>query len=274
MSIVAISDTLGSRGDEMGRELARRLGWQFADRDIIAKGAEQFGEAVGELHQVTEERPSLWERFTDSKRRYLLYIEATVFELAAHDRVVIVGHGAAIMLREIRHALRARVSAPERERVERVRQLQGLTEAASLDAVRDSDSERAARMRYLYQVDMDDAFLYDLTINSERVDVGEGVRILAEALTLGRVQATEASQLDAEDRAATAIARARLAADPRTRSQRLSLQTRGRRLTLRGFADSEGHKKAALGIVRSVPGVVDVVDETVIPSVVETFPRP
>jgi osmotically-inducible protein OsmY len=129
-------------------------------------------------------------------------------------------------------------------------------------------------MRYLYQVDMDDAFLYDLTINSERVDVGEGVRILAEALTLGRVQATEASQLDAEDRAATAIARARLAADPRTRSQRLSLQTRGRRLTLRGFADSEGHKKAALGIVRSVSGVVDVVDETVIPSVVETFPRP
>jgi cytidylate kinase len=274
MSIVAISDTLGSRGDEMGRELARRLGWQFADRDIIAKGAEQFGEAVGELHQVTEERPSLWERFTDSKRRYLLYIEATVFEMAAHDRVVIVGHGAAIMLREIRHALRARVSAPERARVERVRQLQGLTEAASLDAVRDSDSERAARMRYLYQVDMDDAFLYDLTINSERVDVGEGVRLLAEALTLGRVQATEASQLDAEDRAATAVARARLAADPRTRNQRLSLETRGRRLTLRGFADSDGHKRAALAIVRNVPGVVDVVDETVIPSVVETFPRP
>ena len=273
MSIVAISDTLGSRGDEMGRELARRLGWQFADREIIAKAAEQFGEAVGELHQVTEERPSLWERFTDSKRRYLLYLEASVFELAARDRVVIVGHGAAIMLREIRHALRARVSAPERARVERVRQLQGLTEQASLDAVRDSDSERAARMRYLYQVDMDDAFLYDVTINSERVDIAEGVRILAEALTLARVQTTASTQADAEDRAAAAIARARLAADPRTRSQRLALETRGRRLTLRGFADSEGHKKAALEIVRAVPGVVDVVDETVIPSVVETFPR-
>src|SRR5262245_42855621 len=29
MSIVAIADTLGSRGDEIGRELARRLGWEF-----------------------------------------------------------------------------------------------------------------------------------------------------------------------------------------------------------------------------------------------------
>ena len=274
MSIVAISDTLGSRGDVMGRELARRLGWQFADRAVIAKAAEQFGEAVGDLRQVTEERPSLWERFTDSKRRYLLYIEASVFEMAMRDRMVIVGHGAAIMLREIRHALRVRVSAPERERVERVRQAEGLTENAALGAVRDSDSERASRMRYLYHVDMDDAFLYDLTINSERVDVDEGVRLMAEALTMQRVQPTEETRVEAMDRAAAALARARLAADPRTRSQRLSIDARGRRLTLRGFADSEEHRKAALEIVRGIPGVIDTVDETVIPSVVDSFPRP
>jgi len=274
MSIVAISDTLGSRGDTMGRELARRLKWEFADRDAITKAAEQFGEAVGELHEVTETRPTLWERFTDSKRRYLLYVEATVFEMAARDHVVIVGHGAAIMLRDVRHALRVRVTAPERERVERVRQEHGYTESAALDAVRDSDGERAARMRYLYQVDMDDAFLYDLTINSERVDIDEGVRLVAEALTLQRVQSTDVSRAEAMDRAAVAIARARLAADPRTRSQRLTVATRDRRLTLRGFADSEGHKQAALEIVRVVPGVIDVVDETVIPSLIETFPRP
>jgi len=274
MSIVAISDTLGSRGDVMGRELARRLGWQFADRAVIAKAAEQFGEAVGDLRQVTEERPSLWERFTDSKRRYLLYIEASVFEMAMRDRMVIVGHGAAIMLREIRHALRVRVSAPERERVERVRQAEGLTENAALGAVRDSDGERASRMRYLYHVDMDDAFLYDLTINSERVDVDEGVRLMAEALTMQRVQPTEETRVEAMDRAAAALARARLAADARTRSQRLSIEARGRRLTLRGFADSEEHRKAALEIVRGIPGVIDTVDETVIPSVVDSFPRP
>jgi cytidylate kinase len=273
MSIVAISDTLGSRGDVMGRELARRLGWEFADREVIAKAAEQFGEAVGELHQVTEERPSLWERFTDSKRRYLQYVEASVFEMAARDRAVIVGHGAAIMLRDIPHTLRVRVSAPERSRVERVRQTQGLAENAALDAVRDSDSERASRMRYLYRVDMDDAFLYDMTINSERVEVEEGVRLMAEALTLQRLQTTDDSQAIALDRACTALARARLAADPRTRSQRLSVETHARRLTLRGFADSDGHKRTALEIVRAVPGVIDTVDETVIPAAVDAFPR-
>jgi cytidylate kinase len=274
MSIVAISDTLGSLGDVMGRELARRLGWEFADREVIAKAAEQFGEAVGdELSQVTEERPSLWERFTDSKRRYLQYIEATVFEMAARDRVVIVGHGAAIMLREIPHALRVRVSAPERVRVGRVRGAHGLADAAALDAVRDSVSERASRMRYLYRVDMDDAFLYDLTINSERVEIDEGVRLMAQALAIARVRTTEASHAEALDRACTALARARLAADPRTRSQRLTVETQARRVTVRGYADSEGHRAAALEIVRAVPGVIDTADETVIPSAVDAFPR-
>src|SRR6185436_13394174 len=134
--------------------------------------------------------------------------------------------------------------------------------------------ERASRMRYLYHVDMDDAFLYDLTINSERVDVDEGVRLMAEALTMQRVQPTEETRVEAMDRAAAALARARLAADARTRSQRLSIEARGRRLTLRGFADSEEHRKAALEIVRGIPGVIDTVDETVIPSVVDSFPRP
>ena len=274
MSIVAISDTLGSRGDEMGRELARRLGWAFADRESIGKAAEQFGEAVGELHDVIETRPTLWERFTDSKRRYLLYVEASVFEMAARDRVVIVGHGAAIMLRDLRHALRVRVSAPEPVRVARVREAEGLANGGVLDAVRDSDRERAARMRYLYNVDMDDAFLYDLTINSERVDVEEGARLMAEAMQLRRVQTTAEASADAADRAATALARARLAADPRTRSQRLTVETRGGRLVLRGYADSESHRLAALEIVRAVPGVIDTADESVIPAAMAgEFPR-
>ena len=40
MSIVAISETMGSLGNEIGRRLADSLGWGFADREIIAKAAE------------------------------------------------------------------------------------------------------------------------------------------------------------------------------------------------------------------------------------------
>ena len=68
MSIVAMSETIGSGGTEIGRALAGGLGWEFADREIITKAAEAFGEAVMDLRHATEERPTLWDRFRQSQR--------------------------------------------------------------------------------------------------------------------------------------------------------------------------------------------------------------
>ncbi len=70
MSIVAISETAGSLGNEIGRRLAERLGYRFADREIIAKASEGVGENVTDLRHGVEEKPTLWERFTDTQHRY------------------------------------------------------------------------------------------------------------------------------------------------------------------------------------------------------------
>jgi hypothetical protein len=58
MSIVVVSQTLGSLGDEIGRELARTLSYQFADREIILEAAERFREDVPALQHATEEKPT------------------------------------------------------------------------------------------------------------------------------------------------------------------------------------------------------------------------
>jgi len=127
MSIVAISPTIGSLGDEIGREVARARGYEFADREIIEKAAARFGEGVMQLAHVTEEKPTLWERFVDTSRRYMTYVEAIVLELASRDDVVLAGRGAAFLLGSTRHVLRVRITAPERMRANRLVQLQGLS---------------------------------------------------------------------------------------------------------------------------------------------------
>ena len=60
MSVVAMSATLGSWGNEIGRELGRVLGYEFADREIIAEAAGRFGEGVMDLHRVTEANRVSW----------------------------------------------------------------------------------------------------------------------------------------------------------------------------------------------------------------------
>jgi cytidylate kinase len=262
MSIVAICETLGSHGTEIGRELGRALGWEFADREIIAKAAERYGEGLMELQHVTDEKPTLWERFTDSKRHYLSYVEATILEMAAQDGAVLVGHGAAIVLRDIPHVLRVRITAPEPLRAERVRQEQGLasTEAA-LDFLRDADRERASRMKFLYHVDLDDPLLYDLALNTERVSTAEGVRLIQEALQGAGVRPTEASRALARDRSLAAQAKARLLVEPSTRSLRLSVTAARGHLTVQGMVESDELREMALKLVAGIPGVAGVADE-------------
>jgi len=265
MSIVAISETLGSQGTEIGRELGRALGWEFADREIIAKAAERFGEEMAELQHITEEKPTLWERFTDSKRHYLSYVEATIFEMAARDNAILVGHGAAVILREIPHVLRVRITAPERIRAERLRRQQGLaSDEAALALVRDADHERASRIKFLYHVDLDDPLLYDLAVNTERLGLEEGVCLVRDALQSRIVQPTEAGRAGARDRSLAAQAKARLLVDPTTRTLRVSVTVANGHVTVGGTVDSDAQRDAALKIVGELPGVAAVTDEILV----------
>jgi cytidylate kinase len=266
MSIVAISQTLGSLGDAIGRELARTLSWEFADREIIAQAAQRFGEGLTELEHVTEERPSLWDRFTDTRRRYLTYVEAIIFEMAARDNVILSGRGATIFLRKIRHSLRVRITAPERVRAYRVEHKQELTSEAALYRVKQNDRERASNVRFLYHVDWDDPLLYDLVLNTERMDVKEGARLVRNALENERVRPTPESHAEVRDLSLTAQAKAALLAHPVTRGLHLSVACKQGQLSVSGTVEGEVMRKAAEEVLGRIPGVTAVHSEIAVPA--------
>jgi len=261
MGIVAISQTRGSLGDEIGRELARTLSYEFADREIIAQAAKRFGEEVAELEHVTEEKPTLWERFTDTKRHYLAYVEAIIFEMAARDNVILSGRGATIFLQKVRHALRVRITAPERLRAERVEDELGLVTDMAIQLVRQNDRERASRVKFLYNVEWDDPLLYDLVLNTERLARGAAVRVIQEALQDERFQPTPDALTEVKDLSLAAHAKAALLMEPITRPLRLVPTCKNGHLTLRGRVEREELRKAAEEIVGKIPGVTRVLSE-------------
>ena len=108
---------------------------------------------------------------------------------------MLAGLSSAIVLRPVPHALRVRADAPERIRADRVQQQQGLTREAALDHVRQTDHERAARVKFLYHVSVDDPFLYDVVVNTERLTADDGARLLQEAVQQPRFQ-TSVDQLN------------------------------------------------------------------------------
>jgi cytidylate kinase len=264
MSIVAISPTIGSLGDEIGREVARARGYEFADREIIEKAAERFGEGVMELAHATEEKPTLWERFVDTSRRYMTYVEAIVLELAARDNVVLAGRGAAFLLGTTRHVLRVRVTAPERVRATRIHEQQGLVPAAAEGLVRQSDNELGARVRYLYHVDWNDPLLYDLVINTDRMTVPEGTALIERALQSPRYQSSEGAMNEIRELSLVTQCRAALLAHPDTRSLDLRVSYTERRITLSGLVEYDELRQRAEEVIAKIPGAAPVTNNIVV----------
>jgi len=261
MSIVAISDTVGSQGDEIGRVVARTLGYEFIDREIITKAAERFGESALDLQHAAEEKPKLWERFAEAQQRYRVYIEATVLELAARDNTVLVGRASPIILSRAPHTLRVRVDAPEPLRAGRVQQREGLVHDSALEYVRRIDRDRAARVRFLYGVDLGDPLLYDLALDTERLDVEHCARLVEKALDHERFRSTAESRRTMQDESLVAQARAALRAHVITRVLPFAITCVDGVITLEGGADAAQVRHAAGEVVARIPGVTRVQNE-------------
>jgi cytidylate kinase len=261
MGVVAMSQVLGSRGDDIGRELAAALGYRFADREIIAAAAERFGEGILDLVHVTEEKPSLVERFRTSDRHYVTAVEGILLEMAAQDNVVLCGRGAAFVLSKESHVLRVRVTAPEHVRAQWVQQTDGLVRESALNLVRQKDHERGARIRFLYHVDWDDPMLYHIVLNTEHVSVALGAQILRAALEAPRFVATSESQQKLTDQSIVAQAKTALLVNPVTRSCQLVATVNRGVLMLSGIVDRDDQRLVADEVVRRLPGVTGVLNE-------------
>jgi cytidylate kinase len=258
MSVVAISESMGSLGVEIGRTLAAWLGHEFAERDIIAKAADRFGEDVARLTHAAEERPTLIERFSASHRRFADYVQATVYEMAARDNMVLAGLASTIILAAAPHTLRVRVTAAEPRRAGRVAQALGLTPAAARDRVRESDRERAGRVRFLYHVDWDDPLVYDLVINTDRIGAEEGARLAQRALEQDHFQSTERSRRALRDLSLAAQARVVLTADPVTRARLITVECTDGVVALGGRVEEWSVRRAAEQALARVPGIQEL----------------
>jgi cytidylate kinase len=265
MSIVAISETAGSGATEIGRMLAATLGYEFADREIIEKAAEGYGEGVTTLTHAMKERPTLWERLTDTQRRYVTYVEATILEMAARDNVVLAGRASTIVLGHVPHVLRVRITAPDHVRVERLEDQQGLVHDTAINYVRRSDRERAARVKFIYRVDVDDPLVYDLVLNTARLSVGRCVAVIREALAEDRFQSTADSRRATLDLSLAAQAKAALLASPTTRPLSLEVECRDATVTLRGIVRTRTERSTAEEIVAKIPSVREIVNRITAP---------
>jgi len=272
MTIVAISREIGSNGDAVAAAVAKALNFQYVEREIILQAAHAHGVPEEKIADVDERRLSLWERFDEEKRRYLIFIESAYFAFAEKGNVVTSGRGGPFFLRDVTHALKVRIIAPFDVRVRRVMERDRLDQKAAAARVRSYDREMSARIDYLFGLDWKLPEHYDLVINTHHDAWEFYADILAAAARHPQYQPTPESLQRVRDLSLSAQVRAAIAKDPVTKNINVEVTAQAGRVALKGVVFSPAMMDAAAEVAKQVPNVTSVSCEAV--EIPRVYPGP
>jgi CMP/dCMP kinase len=173
-SVICISHAQGAEGGAVGKLVADRLGYTFADDAIVseaARGAGLFAESVSYAERKDAKR-SIEVDFGRIEKTEMLrdLIKAAIDETAARSNVVIVSHAASYALADHREGvLRVLVTAPDATRRGRIAEAEGIDEKKAGKEMDDSDEGRATYLQRFYGVKSEQPTDYDLVLNTERL---------------------------------------------------------------------------------------------------------
>jgi cytidylate kinase len=200
ISVVAISRQFGSGGARVGRALAQRLGYRYADREILTEAARTLRVEANDLEPLEEQTTGFWTRIgllfahgspdtpfippslpTVTESQLAAIEQRIVRELASRGSVVIVGRGAPHVLEPSAGLLRVFLHAPLEIRVALAMSEYGFAGREEAKTVAQaSDKTRSAFARTLTGRDWTDATLYDVTLDTAAVGLDRAVDLLVD----------------------------------------------------------------------------------------------
>lgn len=180
--VITIARSYGSGGRKMGRLLAKELGYEYYDREILRIASDESGISEELFRQADEkQRIPLFriarEVYTGevippdsddfiSNENLFRYQAKIIRELAATRNCVIVGRCANFILRGRDNVLNVFVTAPVVDCVRRVMETDGLNLEEAEKKIKKIDKRRADYFKYFTGHQWQDAALYDLCLNT------------------------------------------------------------------------------------------------------------
>ena len=195
MTLITIAALYGAGGSRVAPELARRLDVPFLERPRVPEleGGEEARAADerlgrGRLLSWIASIAVSWgtpagltaeELLPDEARRREL--ECEVREFASAGRGVILGRGAAVLLRDHPYALHVLLDGPEDARVEQAMAIEQIDRETAERRLARMDRFRRAYLEGLYGVDASRPGVFHLALDSTAIALDDCVEIIADA---------------------------------------------------------------------------------------------
>lgn len=185
---VAVSRESGSRGGTIACRVARKLGWQIYDQELLEYMAQEVAVRQGVLEGLqgpagawVEERMDRLLREQNLSQHPLVGdLARVVLSLGAQGGVVLIGRGSgSILPRET--TLNVRIVAPQAERVAYMSQWMRLTQEEAAERVASRDRMRNEFVATHFHRHPGDIHKYDLVLNTSLLGEDVCAELIAQA---------------------------------------------------------------------------------------------
>jgi cytidylate kinase len=194
MTIITISRGSFSKGKEVAEATAKRLGFRCVSRDVLLDASDRFSIPELKLERAIHDAPSILERFTHGRQRYIAYIRSALAECLVEDDVVYHGLAGHLLLRGVDHVLKVRIIADLADRVSHEMRRDGVDAEVARSRIAQDDEARRRWTQSLYDTDPCDPALYDLVIHIHRFTIDDAVNTICRAAGLDQFATTVRSQ--------------------------------------------------------------------------------
>jgi cytidylate kinase len=186
--LITISREAGANGTSLGRIVARKLGFELWDQELVHRVAEEKG-APEALFAAVDERART--RIQDllagillgdvgTETEYLASLGRIFHSIAEHGSAVIVGRGSHFVLAP-NEALRVRVVAPLDDRARVIAGTRRMSDREARAEVERIDHERVAFNRHHYGRNVADPVHYDIIVNTASFPLESAAEVVVAA---------------------------------------------------------------------------------------------
>jgi cytidylate kinase len=182
MTVIAMTRELGCRGTEVATGVASQLRLKLIHSEIVANNvAARLGIEESALLRHIDGSASMFERWLIDRRKLQRYTSEEILQLVQQGNVLIRGWGAATLLRDFPQVISVRVCAPKPFRVQVMMERLGVSNAGTVQQEIESyDAAHARTLRAHFNIEWEDALLYHIILNTDRLPVEACVKAVCQ----------------------------------------------------------------------------------------------
>ncbi|MFH1293247.1 MAG: cytidylate kinase-like family protein [Pseudomonadota bacterium] len=196
MYFVTVSEMIGTNGEIIAREVAKKINYPFYAKEELFEMADKMG-FLSDITHLKMKSPHLLEKyFCDKPKIYLDRFQSVIYEMARKGNALFFGKGSQLLLHSFDCALHVLVTGSMEKRIQRIMEAKKVAHEVAQEIIHTSDHDKVGFLKYAFNRDWLDPHLYDLILNTDKLSVESSVKMIVDGAQSDEIKVCTGEAVD------------------------------------------------------------------------------